>query len=540
MELISVFEKNRQRFLEKFPQHEAWKDSFLFSQRKYPELSIKEVEKQTRPLLEADVIFCVGLDKAVYQVLSRWLVQKDHYLLFLEEDIEKLCAFLAEEQSHEILQHPKVFIEYVPSGFSWDLFFTQQAWKFVFLKAKMTVLPGKETETPVQALFEQIFSSVHFLASLSADFGVEAISRIMHNAFHYPPRFSMDQLRHRLHKIPAIIVGAGPSVDDKIDVLKKLLPFSCIFASGSSLQVLYRHGVAADIIAHVDMYSVPFRKTMEFHQKAPFFYQNRISSDVLALVKGTKIAVQDFEKRAFEKWFYQDFPLIDFDSGWNGTTFLIALASYLGCDPICLYGVDLCFSKDRYAKGVTTPPFTQDLISIKNREGKMVRTQRDWLLAKNWIETFVSIHSETTFLDLTHQGLDIKNIACDEGDFLVSLPRLSKEDLHRLFEGEILTVDRNLRYQELQKSMKKVQNACSEWDSFCKEKESIEKEPFYQVVFLPIWHIWKQIFIREVEQEQSEVSFDTRVLLHQFLFLQNVVAQFIEKVGCDPFVRHGL
>ena len=100
----------------------------------------------------------------------------------------------------------------------------------------------------------------------------------------------------------------------------------------------------------------------------------------------------------------------DLDGGWTVTTMLVALAKFMGCNPIILVGVDLCYDQQKYAHDLFVTKNEEEPIKKENIYGDEVITQKDWLVAASWLEDFATLHPQTTFINCS-EGLWLKGFA---------------------------------------------------------------------------------------------------------------------------------
>ncbi len=74
---------------------------------------------------------------------------------------------------------------------------------------------------------------------------INQINNCLHNLHQHIPIINPNSFD--LLDIPIFIVGAGPSLDDKIEVLKKYKDKAIIVSCGTALHCLYKHGIKPDI-----------------------------------------------------------------------------------------------------------------------------------------------------------------------------------------------------------------------------------------------------------------------------------------------------
>jgi hypothetical protein len=155
---------------------------------------------------------------------------------------------------------------------------------------------------------------------------------------------------------PAIIAGAGPSLDAVIGLLGQTRDRAVLIAADTALRPLLNHGVSPQLVVAVDPQALNAR---HFHA-LPDCSQSWLVGE--ASIDPTVIA--PFDRRTF--WFrvadHQPWPWyheLGIDVGridvWGSVlTAAFQVAVLAGCDPIILVGADLAFTGGRpYCRGTT-------------------------------------------------------------------------------------------------------------------------------------------------------------------------------------------
>ena len=104
--------------------------------------------------------------------------------------------------------------------------------------------------------------------------------------------------------VPAIICGAGPSLDKNIDLLARLKDKALIFAGSTALnaligkKILPHFGAAID--PHIHQYS---RVAAAEPFPYPFFYRNRLYHEALLAISGPRLYLTGDGGYATGNWF---------------------------------------------------------------------------------------------------------------------------------------------------------------------------------------------------------------------------------------------
>jgi hypothetical protein len=390
----------------------------------------------------------------------------------------------------------------------------------------------------ISSWMEKISLGVELTFAEYSDFGLLSFSNTFRNLLHTKEWKNYGHLRGAFSKIPAIICGAGPSLLPHLPLLKKLKNNALIFSGGSSLNVLSAHSIPFHFAASVDKEAPYERFKMQTSIEIPFFYQNQLSSLNFSLVHAPLIRVEGYSLLPLEKWLEERLGFSDhfFEGGWTVATFLLSLAAFLGCDPIIMAGMDFSFHQDPYAPGVVVEKTTKrELLSVKDRKGKGVWTQRDWLLARNWIEDFAKKNSQVTLID-ANRGLSFEGVK--KSSFSQAVKKLKKSwDLTSIVHGaitrapssflqkkELLPLFRELAesFQQVERILEKEIERGKEIESFSFEEiaEDLKEEMSYRLLLDPLWKIWSPLFERNASLQQLS--------LHRLLFLKRVAKEHRE------------
>ncbi len=167
---------------------------------------------------------------------------------------------------------------------------------------------------------------------------------LLRNLPDYTTRLLPEAWRGALTGVPALICGAGPSLDVSGPSLARVATQGVVFAADSSLKALAALGVQADFAISVDVAKVPAKclpeqlpparvvlsaiSPPEWSDAIPLTQRYYVSSSQLTLHWLATLGV----------------PLTAAAVCENCGATAIELARFLGCAPICLFGMDLALS----------------------------------------------------------------------------------------------------------------------------------------------------------------------------------------------------
>jgi len=486
---------------------------------------------------ETDVICVYGKSNLDHiSFLKNWLNDLDNRkVIFLEDDKKKLNELHGLVDKNFDEKKTQVFFI---KDFEKDL--KKIAWGCVYLDIKIIKSSNEKRETSfdnISKTLKEFHLGANLTSYLYSDFGIKTFENLYNNILKVDEFILFENLFKEFKNIPAIIAGAGPSLDKNLYELKDLKDKALIFAGGSALNIFAKKNIKYHFGASLDPNSYFKRfKENEIFEK-PFFYQNQIDHNNLSLVHSKKILVSDFGAHPLEKWINEKLNIKQktFEAGWTVTTLLIKIAKMLGCNPIITIGLDLSFKKQKYSKGVVKEKNTYKLIKTKDMFGNEVFTQKDWLLAKSWIEEYASSNRDNTFINATEGGLKIENFK--NLKLLDVLSNLKKDQIDldgyihtKISNKESIKLDNKKVIEILSKILKSLEKSSDLCDEYLVdiEKNNIDfnllkfqKEIVYIYLLDPYWQIWKHTLLRNIENNEIHI------LLNKLLFFKNVIVHHI-------------
>lgn len=222
----------------------------------------------------------------------------------------------------------------------------------------------------------------------------------------------VNKLKKYFNNVPAIIVGAGPSINYNLEYLKKIKDKALIVGAGNGTMVLDKNNIKCNMVGAMDGNEITdtIYNDLNINNESVLFYSSQVFSTVPSHIHGKKFLMNQVLMDLYinEK--------LDTDtkgcfSGPSITNVLANTLSDLGCNPIIFLGQDLCirdgqaYSKDtihKQEKDVT------GLIKTKNKIGEDVYTEEQYLLMKNSMENVIQRHPNNKYLNGTKYGLHIK------------------------------------------------------------------------------------------------------------------------------------
>jgi hypothetical protein len=458
------------------------------------------------------------------------------YASWLEEEEQRYLLLVQEESPlHFLFNHPK--IKFLSPGANEEMR-KKILWELAFLTISYE-FQGNDCEKAAFAEIEQCRLGIHLVASDYRDLGTRILSNYLSNFAKVHQAKKAADLFGCFKEVPAIICGAGPSLENNIETLRKWENRALIFAGGSALNVLSRFSILPHFSASIDPKPPLERFLQQTAFEVPFFYQPRVSQELLNLVHGLKVWIADSGGYPLDGFLHQSLGIDcpPFDAGWNVSTFLVALATKMGCSPIIFAGMELSTASNRvYAAGVEEK-VGEEFIETLDVDGKSVLTKHDWLIAGQWLEEFTRNHPQTEFVNATRGGLPLQGIFRTELASALKNTAFRMWDLHGLVHSTLEGLPRiceekeNLRIVDsLKKSFQKCVESIekllvlyeksypllpSENGEGALLEVELEEEPAYRTFLNPLWEVWSPMILREEP--------DASPYLHRLLFFRRIL-----------------
>jgi hypothetical protein len=464
---------------------------------------------------EVLLVFGVG-DAALYRSLSSALKKEENrFLVFIESNEE---LFL-KAREFPLAKDPKVRLFYFKEGD--EEIFQQIAWEFVFLRFAYSVheTASKEAAHAFFLQMEHYHRGVDLLASDCEDMGLKVLSNAVAN-LSFLPRSKLGQsLEGKCAGMPAIICGAGPSLNSAIPLLTALKDRAILIAGGSAAAALSAHGITPHLLAGIDP-KPPYRRFLDQDTfQAPFFYQGRFSHELLECVHGPLIWLPDGGSYPLEAWASAECGIFAerFDAGWTVSNFCTSLATHLGCTTILFVCMDFsCGPDEIYASKMSGDENRDALIEI---EKDKLYSKRDWLMSAEWTSAFAAKNPQVQWINASSGGIDLPGLPRR------ALSEVAQEHLIREWDVEGMLHSLIIQAQatdvtsekvadvrkKLKESFNKSLNLCDTmlkvWEKhypssplekgeYAVLEHELDEQVCARFFLMPLWNVWKRPILR--------------------------------------------
>ena len=376
----------------------------------------------------AEGVYVYGLGMGgPYEQLKSWLhAKKSRKLIFLEDDEGHLASFLHSKKV-SLLSDPQVHLEFFDSQEIATI-----VEKFPIETVEVVAVPSKSKIKFRKLKLDLLRKSTRsFSLTQEKLHGDIPFGNFVKNIKHLPSSFYVNKMKNAFLGIPAIVCGAGPSLQEAIPLLKQLSNQALIIAGGSTLAALSSQGVPIHFGLAIDPNLEEYRRMRNsFAFDTPLFYTTRVHPKIFQTCGGPFGYMRSGIGGMMEVWLEEALgltdPLIGSDLSVESvsvTNICAAVAEFLGCSTILFSGVDLAYTKGkRYADGVDEGGdilFSQlglekapadQILKRKNHLNQDVLTAIRWVMEGASLSDFAKKHKKTRFVNTSSLGLKMEGI----------------------------------------------------------------------------------------------------------------------------------
>jgi antitoxin component YwqK of YwqJK toxin-antitoxin module len=394
------------------------------------------------PLDKIDALFVYGIGLGYYYLaLERWLEEDPkRRLVFIEDDPRVVRFFLHTQLATSILNHPQVMVQLYPflrkGGDVWGALRVHGApilWPFAGTP--------KVHVSALQAYFAMRFPFFHQFVGqwyMNLSHARRRLSEYLPNPHpalvnyysnlpYAAEAVPAEEMYGQFSSFPAILCGAGPSLDKQLPILWKLQDKALIMAPGSAINALTRAQIMPHVAGVIDpKHSQISRQLTSFAYNVPAFYQNRYYSRALEQWHGPRLYVEGSGNFRIAEWFQNHLKTSkgpEVIMGVSASNFLTETAGHLGCKVILMVGMDLAYTEGtHYSSGVVAHPaddrIEHEAITEKSSRSfpvpgiteTDVLSQQVWMLEAVCMAGFKLRNPDTVFLNATEGGMAIPSI----------------------------------------------------------------------------------------------------------------------------------
>ncbi|WP_312504891.1 6-hydroxymethylpterin diphosphokinase MptE-like protein [Lysinibacillus sp.] len=379
--------------------------------------------------LKKEVIFVFGIN-AVEEI--QWIQQNKHcesIIIIIEPNPSFFSYVVQQKDLGEVFKESNVLLFVDNNIGNLNIFLQKVFYDFNYLKYLKNTnvylthyyrVKGLQTAKEMLSNIRQIISTLLFSLGNDLEDNLIGLERNFNNIDNIIRSKDILAVKDIFKGVPAVVVAAGPSLNNNIEDLKKNKDKVIVIAVDTIAQKLITEGIEPHFICSIE----------RVHQVYDYFY-----ADVQLPEKSIIVGPPVLDNRIFENT--NNAILIPFRKGVSETNWLqkllglsnetaismgyscaniaFSLGCYLGCNPVILVGQDLAYGeseKETHASGTKYDELNESNKKIDEFEltlgyyGKPVKTTKIWLQFKHWLESEINSLS-TTVINATEGGAKI-------------------------------------------------------------------------------------------------------------------------------------
>lgn len=409
------------------------------------------------PTNETEVLYVFGIGSYEYKLIQNWLTKDPkRKVVFLEDKLVVIHHFFETETATDLLTDSQAFLLYFENLD--DPLLENLYWKFLTSKVFITpsLLYGKERSKFFETLSHKVVYELTLRQAMLDEYlnhGVAYYRNFYPNIRRLPGSSLADGLAGAFSNVPAIICGAGPSLNKHFSLLKNLQNRALIFAGGSSIIALNNVGILPHLGAGLDPNPEQFKRLKENSSfEVPFLYRTRMDHKAFLTIHGPRFYVSGSGGFNTARWFENKLGIqgVEIEEGYNVINFCLDVARVWGCNPIIFVGMDLAFTDlQAYAAGVLTDakvnqeallnaPELDDRALLKSDiYGKPIYTLWKWIAESQWVSTFAKEHPEIQLINASEGGLGFESVPNDTFQNVINKYLTTEFELHGRLHGEM-------------------------------------------------------------------------------------------------------
>jgi len=342
-------------------------------------------------------------------------------ILVFEENIVFLKLAMETTDLAEIFLHPDVLffvaedVEEAYLTLRQDVVLDKGV--FNFMKAtKVIPLPPHVQRNPdyyhrALDITKRAFSQTMIMAGNDPIDSFIGMDNLLMNIRHIVSNPGINRLFGRFQGIPAVTVGAGPSLNKNMHLIQKVREKALIICCDASFKPLMKRNIRPHLVV-----------SLERTDGTEYFFDGVPDFEDVYLAICPLIRPQSFDSFRGEKiivhrtfshfnWLHLDKGALAIGPCVGNMAYKVAAA--LGCNPIIMIGQDLAFAEDgdTHVKdmpfGERDENYHENVLEVEGNDGNPIKTSKAWNIFRGSYEEDIGAHSGIT-INATEGGAKIR------------------------------------------------------------------------------------------------------------------------------------
>ena len=325
---------------------------------------------------------------ALHDFSKKWNTK---YIIIIEKDPELFRAALMSLDYSEVIGHPE--IEFFVGIEPYDLFKSFRKYFSIhpetdhfFKSLKIVILPSVQHvyadyyEKAVDSLKYSIMHELQHMGNDPYD-SLLGIDQTLSNVMPMIEDPGIISFKNSLKHKPAILVGAGPSLNKNIHLLKEAYHKALLVCVDAALKPLLDNGIRPHIVTNIERTGGQgaFFSDLGKLEDTFFVFCPVVPDDTYDSYQGPKIIAHRYSE--IVEWLGLRTGVLT--AGPLVGNFAFDIAQYLGCDPIIMVGQDLSFPLEgaTHVEGMVfgvQEDYRKSVMSVEGNFGETLLTNRDF------------------------------------------------------------------------------------------------------------------------------------------------------------------
>ena len=313
--------------------------------------AVETLSSQT--LKRNDLLMCIGIGLGYIPLAAAKTYPDIPKIVIIEPSIEAFEMAISMVDLTELFRYEKLEI-YLEKATSPSRLVINHAEDFyIGICRRITHLPSRLIfGDKIICLENEINETINYMLTgwnTSRNFGETINDNGIHNLISLFNSITIDRLKDKFTNTPAIIVASGPSLEKDLDTIKQIEDKALILACDSSVRPLVDKNIIPHMFFSVDHKKMNFDKIKydldELRDSIFVYWMDTNIDSVRSFPGNRRVAVMS--SNVFLNTIIRSILGYSFNlpgSVTSNSDIAVLTASYLGCNPIIVAGMDLAFS----------------------------------------------------------------------------------------------------------------------------------------------------------------------------------------------------
>ncbi|USK69970.1 motility associated factor glycosyltransferase family protein [Peribacillus asahii] len=519
-----------------------------------PETEAERLIKQLQDVDQYEHVLFIGAGLG-YHIKALLKEYPDMKFSIYEPDLDVLCEFLSQQDLTElpIKQLEKIFTTTDNQQLRLEVSTLNQLIKgktYLFILPIYKNLYNTQIEIVMESFVEVLKDKANNLATNAAFQKRWTINSIKN----FPKVLETPNILHDIDKEafkdkPAIIVAAGPSLNEEFENLKYIKEngLAYIFSVGSAINALIEHGIYPDAACTYDpteKNQLVFEKLKERNiTDIPLVFGSSVGFETLENYPGKMLHMLTSQDTIAPYYINNPENINVVLDAPSIAVVTFQLLKMLGCSQIILVGQNLAFQNNsRYAEGINYDSVKNELsdqekkglLIVKDVYGNDIQTNDGFNRMRQQLETYINIFKDLEVINTTKGGAHIEGtifmplseviaekwndtnnvksnwfVAENSYDLTYTLKQINNiQSAKYNFEQTINSATKVLREINAAVSMNKVKELEKKFTHLDKEFKKLRSNLFFKAFIEPMIRVHNQ----RLAEESQAVRFDTDLI----------------------------